>query len=467
MRRIVIVGGGVSGLTAAYHLAGFDAEITLLEREPLLGGVIRTERVDGCLIEGGPDSFIAQKPWAMELIREIGLADEVIPSNDERRRTFVLRRGRLRPLPDGVQFLVPTKVGPMLSTRLLSLGAKLRMATEFLQQPRQVDRDRSVAEFVREHYGPEVNEYFAQPMLAGVYGGEPESLSVNAVLPRFVELERQYGSLSRGMLAAMRKAPKPNKSGGLFLTLKGGMQQLTDALAARIRDRVRIVHAEATAVVRDDEGGGWRVETAGGDPFSADQVILATPAWRSAELLQRTDEDLSRRLAAIPYSSSITAGLLYRRPVFEPPLDGFGFLVPRAEGKLIAACTWVNTKFDYRAPPDRPLLRAFLAGETAVGRLHTPPEEIVRAVNAELRSIMGFDAQPEQTRVSYWDRAMAQYTVGHSERIEAITERLAGLPGLHIGGNAFEGIGIPDCIRRSKAIVSRILDQSSATPSSI
>lgn len=460
MPRVVIVGGGISGLAAAYYLAESDAEITLVERDSRLGGVIRTERVDGCLVEGGPDSFIAQKPWAMELIRELGMADEVIPSNDARRRTFVLRDGRLRQLPDGVQFLAPTKIRPMLSTRLFSWRAKLRMAAELLRRPRDVVHDRSVAEFVLDHYGPEVNEYLAQPMLAGVYGGSPESLSVNAVLPRFLELERRYGSLSRGMLATMARAPKSkrNKGGGLFLTLKGGMQRLTDALADRVRDRIQVIHAEAAAVRRVE--GRLRVAMSDGESLAADQVVLAVPAWRAAEFVREQDEGLATLLGAIRYGSSITAALLYRRPEFDHPLDGFGFLVPRAEHRLLAACTWVNTKFDHRAPDDRPLLRAFIAGDQATERLHAPAAETAAAIGAELQQIMGFHAEPTETRVFAWDRAMAQYEVGHQSLVNRIAGRLEDHPGLHLGGNAFEGIGVPDCVRRSRAVAERIRGQS-------
>ena len=459
MPQAVIVGGGISGLAAAYYLADSGVDVSLVERDERLGGVIRTENVDGCLIEGGPDSFIAQKPWAMDLIRELGLADDVIPSNDARRRTFVLRHGRLVPLPDGIQFLIPTKIRPMLATRLLGARTKLRMAAELFRRPRNIVADRSVAEFVLDHYGPEVNEYLAQPMLAGVYGGSPESLSVNAVLPRFVELERRYGSLSRGTLAAMRKAPKPkpkpdSSPSGLFLTLKGGMQQLVDALVDRIRDRIRIVRAEAAAITRIE--GRLRVSLAGQDGLDADHIILALPAWRAAALLRRQDEWLATLLGAIRYGSSITAGLLYRRPEFDRPLDGFGFLVPRAEKRLIAACTWVNTKFDHRAPDDRPLLRAFIAGDQATERLARPADEIATAIGAELQEIMGFQATPTAARVVAWDRAMAQYEVGHQSLINRIEGRLGDHPGLHLAGNAFEGIGVPDCIRRSRDIARRI-----------
>jgi oxygen-dependent protoporphyrinogen oxidase len=454
-RRVVVVGGGISGLTAAYELAKREVECTLVEAEGRLGGVIRTERVDDCLVEGGPDSFIAQKPWAMELIRELGLADRVIGSNDSRRRTFVVRQGKLIPLPDGIQFLAPTKILPVLTTRLLSPGAKLRMLLEWFKRPAKTAGDRSIADFVLDHYGAELNEYLAQPMLAGVYGGSPEELSLEAVMPRFLELERKYGSVSRGLLAARRAAPPSRQGGSLFLTLRGGMQELIDALAGRIRDRVRIVHGAATAVSAAERGYQVRLSSAAID---CDAVILATPAWSAAEILRRYDETLAADLGRIPYHSSVTGAFLYHRPPFSRPLDGFGFLVPRAENRLLAACTWVNTKFDHRAPESRAFLRAFLAGEKAERRFADSDEDLSAAIQTELQDLMGFQTQAAAVKLFRWDRAMAQYQTGHLGLKRQIEERLLHHTGLHISGNAFDGIGVPDCIRRSRAIVASMFE---------
>ena len=453
-RSVAVIGGGISGLTAAYELAQHGVECTLVEASERLGGVIQTERVDECLVEGGPDSFIAQKPWALELIRELGLGDEVIGSNDAKRRTFILRGGKLIPLPDGIQFLAPTRILPVLTTRLLSPKAKLRMLLEWTHQPQPNAADRSIADFVIDHYGPELNEYLAQPMLAGVYGGAPEQLSVQAVMPRFLELERTYGSVSRGMMAAMRKAPA-RPGGSLFLTLKGGMQQLVDALVERIRDRVRVLHDEALAVRLSD--GRYRV-TLGTGTLACDSVIVATPAWSAANLLREHDPALAQDLSRIPYHSSITGAFLYHRPPFRRPLDGFGFLVPRAEGRLLAACTWVNTKFDHRAPDSRAFLRAFVAGKNAEDRSSHSDESLARAMQAELRDMMGFRDEAETVRLYRWKSAMAQYQPGHVALVKRIEERLLHHAGLYISGNAFEGIGVPDCIRRSRAIVRSMLE---------
>lgn len=454
-RRVAVIGGGISGLTAAYELVNRGVDCTLIEASERLGGVIRTDRVDECLVEGGPDSFIAQKPWALELIKELGLGDQVIGSNDSQRRTYVVRKGKLIPLPDGIQFLAPTKILPVLTTRLLGPAAKIGLMMEWFKRPRRAAGDRSIAEFVLDHYGREMNEYLAQPMLAGVYGGSPEELSLEAVMPRFLELERKYGSVSRGMLAARRKAPPPKPGASLFLTLRGGMQQLVDALVQRIEGKARIVRQAAKAVER--RGDGYAV-TLDGDCIEADAVILATPAWSAAEALRGLDGALAAELDRIPYNSSITGAFLYHRPPFHRPLDGFGFLVPRCESRLLAACTWVNTKFKHRAPDSRAFLRAFVAGENAARRQSDSDQALTGAISMELQEIMRFQGEPATVRLNRWNRAMAQYQPGHLAIKRGIEERLSHHSGLHISGNAFDGIGVPDCIRRSRAIVRELLE---------
>ena len=460
MKRIAIVGGGISGLSAAYYLAKAGHDCTLIEAQPRLGGVIQTDKIDGCVIEGGPDSFIAQKPWAMDLIRELGIEDQVIGSNDHLRKTFVLRGGRLIPLPDGVQFMAPTKVMPMVMTPLVGLRSKVKMAMEWFRRPVEVSRDRSVAEFVKEHYGPEANKYLAQPMLAGVYGGSPEKLSVNSVLPRFVELERRYGSVSRGLVRARQQSPSGEtetgqKSGpqSLFLSLRGGMRQLTDTLSRRLEGRVRVVTAAAAAIERRPEGFQL---AAGGAAISAEEVVLATRAYQAGELLKQMDSRLADLLAGIPYTSSVTVNLLYPRPPFEHQLKGFGFLIPEAEQRRLTACTWVNTKFPHRATADRAVLRSFLSGAAADRASSSSDADVAGQAHQELSQLMHFRTKPATRRVCRWPRAMAQYEVGHQQRIEEVESRLANLPGLHLSGNCFAGIGIPDCIRRSKMVAELV-----------
>lgn len=460
MNRVAVIGGGISGLSAAYFLSQAGVPCVLIEERARLGGVIHTENVNGTLVEAGPDSFIAQKPWAMELIRELGLADEVIGSRDYARRTFVVREGQLVPLPDGLQFLAPTKLRPILTTKLFGWKTKLSFATEYFRKASTTDRDRSVAEFVREHYGEEANRYLAQPMLAGVYGGSSEKLSVNSVLPMFVDLERKYGSLTRGVLVgrARRSGGKGKDSGSLFLTLRKGLQQLIDALMERIEGSVDTVNATAVGIEKTD--GGFRVLLSDGETLDVEQVIAAVPAYRAADLAAGMDAELADTLRAIPYHSSITAALLYEKETFDHPLKGFGFLVPANEGRTLAACTWVNTKFDHRAAADTVFLRGFVSAAEAERRMDESDDALAGLAHGEVSGLMGFQAQPRTTKVHRWRRAMAQYEVGHKVRLDAIDGRVAKLPGLHLGGNGYTGIGIPDCIRRSREIVERIVAAS-------
>lgn len=449
MRRVTIVGGGISGLSAAYSLSKAGLPATILERRPRLGGVIETETVQGCVLETGPDSFLSAKPWAMELIRELGLAGEAIGSNDHRRVTYVRKRGRLVPLPDGLMLMIPTKVWPLAATSLLGWRTKLRMGLEWFRGPGGAPRaDRSVAGFVAEHYGNEAVDYLAEPLLAGVYGGDPNLLSVASVLPRFVELEARYGSLTKGVLHERRKATREARGQPLFQTLKGGLGQLVAALVDQTNPKSEVLHGSAEALER--VFGGWRVRL-GGDWLETESLILACPAYEAGALLAGADAELSALLNAIPYTSSITLSLGYEKAGFSHPLNGFGFLVPKRERRRLVACTWVGTKFSYRVPDHLAVLRCFIGGG------EESDEALLGMVRDELRDIMGVKETPLFTRLARWPRSMAQYTVGHRDRLAQIEARAAALPGLHLAGNAYTGIGIPDCIRMGKQAAERIV----------
>jgi oxygen-dependent protoporphyrinogen oxidase len=453
MSRVGIIGGGISGLATAYYLSREGIPCTLFEAEPRLGGVIQTESVDGCVVEAGPDSFISQKPWALELIRELGLEGEVIGSNDHLRKTYILRRGRLTPMPDGLYLMVPTAVWPLATTSLLSAPAKCRMALELLRSPSSTPpQDRSVAEFIRDHYGEEAVDYLAEPLLAGIYGGDAADLSVASVLPRFVEIEQRYGSLTRGVLAARRNGPAANPT-PLFLTLKRGMRQLVETLEEKLARHTTVVHAAVTEIAPASEG--FHASWAGGS-IEVEHLVLATPAHTAAALLRRLDPDLAGLLSQIRYHSSVTIALVYDRAPFRYPLDGFGFLIPRVERRLLTACTWVGTKFPHRVPDNRILLRAFIGAGTDEELLGRADQSFVTAIQEELRRLMGVTVAPLHWRVQRWRRAMAQYTVGHRARLDKIQERVTHLPGLQLAGNAYLGIGIPDCIHTAQVAANRI-----------
>jgi oxygen-dependent protoporphyrinogen oxidase len=456
---VVIIGGGISGLSAAYYLARGGVPSTILESRPRLGGVIQTERVEGCTIEAGPDSFLSAKPAALELIRELGLADQVIGSNDRLRITYVRKGGRLLPLPDGLMMMVPTRILPLLTTSLLGWRTKFRMGMELLRAPRPKPGDESVAAFIQEHYGAEAVDYLAEPLLSGIYGGDPSQLSVTSVLPRFVELANQYGSLTRGVLAARAKAGRgalwARHTAPLFRTLKGGLGQLVDAIARAIGGKVEVRQCRAQTIQR--AGAGFRIKTDNGGWLEADQVVVACEAHSGSVLLGGVDGRLAELLGTVPYSSSMTVALGFDAADFAHAPQGFGFLVPKKERRRLVACTWVGTKFPYRVPEGKVVARCFLGGMEDAGVLGESDEAVGAAVASELQEIAGFTARPRFIRVARWPRSMAQYTVGHPQRLAQIQARTPPAGGLHLAGNAYEGIGIPDCIRMGRQAAERIL----------
>jgi len=461
MKRIAIVGGGISGLAAAFALEkqraqGAALEYAVFESNSRLGGVLVTEQVDGCLIEAGPDSFLTEKPWATDLCREIGLGDQLIGSNDPDRKTYILVKGKLVVIPDGLMFMVPTKILPVVLSPLFSMSTKLRMAQEWFHPPRKAERDESVAEMVERHYGTEMVDRLADPLLSGVYGGEASQLSVRAVLPRFAEMEAKHGSLGRAMLAAHKKMAQAAKGPAkpLFTSLRDGMQQLVDAVVSRLP--ASSLRADTTVQGLHRQGDSW-VVSAGYASDQFDAVIVATPAQVAAQLVHASSAELASELAAIQYTSSITVNLGYDQQVRSSLPPGFGFLVPRSEGKRMLAATFVHNKFPHRAPLDRALLRCFIGGAGNDQVLQLSDEEILRTVREELRQIIGLTAEPLFTRIYRWEGAMAQYGVGHIERLQRIEDRLAQLSGLALAGNGYRGIGVPDCVRSGSEAAHRVV----------
>lgn len=371
----------------------------------------------------------------MELIREVGLGDQVIGSNDELRATFILKRGKLEPLPEGMM-MIPTKIMPVVKSSLLGWGTKVKMGMEYFRRPSQHE-DRSVRDFLVDHYGQESVDYIAEPLLAGVYGGDPAQLSANSVLTRFVELEAKYGSLTRAVLSQ----PRPQNSGPLFRTLKSGLGTLVNALAPS----ADLVHGTAEALERN--GDGWRVRV-DGEWIGAERVVLAMRAYQSGALLRPHEPALAALLEGIPYTSSLTLSIGYNSTDIAHPLNGHGFLVPKRERRHVKACTWVHRKFNDRVPDGRAVMRCFLSGES----LEKSDSELLEIARGELRDIMGVEATPLFHTIHRWPGSMAQYTVGHQKRIEELRSRMSALPDLKIIGNFFDGIGIPDCIRLGKQV---------------
>ena len=452
MSSVAIIGGGISGLSTAYYLAKAGISCTLIEARPRLGGVIHTERIQDCVVEAGPDSFLSAKPHAMDLIRDLGMDSEVIGSNDNQRETFIRRHGRLVKLPDGVQMMVPTKILPMAATSLVSWPTKFRMALEWFRKPPAAPYvDRPVAEFVADHYGQETVDYLAEPLLAGIYGGDPAQLSISSVLGRFVELERKYGSLTRGVLA--ERSRSKGEAVPLFRTLRGGLGSLVEGLTKTLGDRTRVLHRPCETLERT--GIGFRVRVAG-HWLDADHVVLACEAHQASRLTTAVDARLSALLGSVAYSSSMTVVLGFKREAVRRQMLGFGFLVPRRERRKLLACTWVGNKFSGRVPESLALLRCFLGGAGGEQVLEERDETIIGAVREELRDIAGVTAEPIFWKVFRWPRSMAQYTIGHGERIQELEARLDSIPGLVVAGNAYHGIGVPDCIRMGKQAAEKI-----------
>lgn len=461
MKRIAIIGGGISGLSAAYAIeevrqSGAAVEYCLFESSPRLGGVLVTDRVDGCLVEAGPDSFLTEKPWASELCRKVGLGEQLIGSNDSERKTYIVVKNKLVVMPDGLMFMVPTKIMPTVLSPLFSIRTKMRMAAEWFHPPHKAVGDETVANMVERHYGSEMVDLLADPLLSGVYGGEATQLSVRAVLPRFADMEAKYGSLGRAMLAARKKmasapksAPKP-----LFTSLRDGMQTLIDAVVGRLDPKALRTSWIARSVARD--GNGWAIHSSDkSDNFDA--VIIATPTHAASALLEGVDESIARYLAEINYSSSVTVTLGYDEKVRDSLPPGFGFLVPRSAGRRMLAATFVHNKFPHRAPENRAIVRCFLGGARDEQILQSGENEILQILQNELRQIIGLEAEPRFGRVYRWKSAMAQYSVGHLERLQRIEARRQKFPGLALAGNGYNGIGVPDCVRSGSEAAAKVL----------
>ncbi|HEY0080287.1 MAG TPA: protoporphyrinogen oxidase [Pyrinomonadaceae bacterium] len=483
-RRVVVIGGGVSGLAAAHRLlelraeSGRACEVLLLEAGGRLGGIVETERREGFLLEAGPDAFISEKPEALALARRVGLQEHLIETSGAHRRSFVVRGGRLHPTPEGFQLLAPSRLWPFLTSGIFSWPGKARMALELLLPRRSSGSDESgadladesLAAFVRRRFGREALERMAQPMVGGIYTADPERLSLRATMPRFLEMESAHRSLIWAMWKAGRKAradgtQERGTSGArysLFLSFDGGMQMLTDRLAERLPPGVVRLNSPVESLTRDAQGEGWTIRV-GGSPetLEADAVCLALPAYRAAALLRDTDSALADELDAITYASSATVNLAYKREDIPHSLDGFGFVVPFVERRATMACSFSSVKFSGRAPEGGALLRAFVGGALQTEMYALDEETIVERVRRDLRDLLGITRPPLFSLVRKWPRAMPQYHLGHLARVERIRRRLSALPTLQLAGNAYDGTGIPDCIRNGETAAGTLVNRES------
>lgn len=425
MNGAVVVGGGISGLSCAYELHKAGVSVAVVERDRL-GGTIRTERAGDFLVEGGPDSFLAVKPWAKALCEEIGLGDRLIGMST--RRVYVLSGGVLHPLPEGFYLTVPTRIRPFLTSRLLSIPGKLRMALDWVIPRGPEVEDESIGAFIRRRLGREALEKLAEPIMAGIYVAPADDLSLRCTFPRFMEMEREHGSLIR----AMRRIRPAAGDTSPFLTLRGGMQELIDRLVERLAGARVLPGREATALERRE--GTWRVHLRDGETLDTAAVVLAVPAHAAGRLWPG--------LPAVRYVSTTTVSLAY--PKFRD-LDGSGFVIRRAEGRRILACTWTSSKFTGRAPADRLLVRCFLRGVV---------EGAAEPAHREMRELLGAPENPLRSWTHKWEAANPVYEVGHEQRIREAEARLPD--GLYLCGAGFHGTGIPDCVRDGRSVGRKV-----------
>ncbi len=464
--HIVIAGGGIAGLSTAYALqkqaeaTGLPLRLTLVEADNRLGGKIATRRRDGFVIEGGPDSFITQKPEAAALCRELGLGDQLIGTNEAARRVLIVQRRRLLEMPEGLRLVVPTRFWPFIVSPLISWPGKLRMGLDLFIPPRRDDGDESLADFLRRRLGQEALEKLGEPMMAGIHVADAERLSLLATFPRFRQIEQEHGSLVRGMLAAQRKAPPPKngKRPSIFVTLRDGMDGLVTALERAFRGEVLLGTRLMQLQRRPGGAALFDLRCEDGRTLSADAVILATPARDSTRLLAPWP-DLAAELAQIRYLSTATLSLAFDRAAFEHPLDGSGFVIPRKERRTMLACTWTSTKFAGRAPADGVLLRAFIGGPDGEAAALADEADLVAAVREELAELMGVRAAPLFHELFRWPHANPQYDVGHLQRVDRIEQMAAeALPGLFLTGSAYRGVGIPDCVAQGQRAAEKALE---------
>ena len=445
MVDVAIIGGGISGMAAAYELQRRGVSARVVEAGSRPGGVIRTERFDGWVVDGGPDSLLVQKPAAVALCRELGIADRLV-STLTPRTAYVMRDGALYPIAEGSFLGFPLKFMALARSPLFSIGGKLRLAAE-LVIPQRGGEDESIASFVRRRFGQEAVDYLADPLLAGIHAGDAERLSVRSLFPRLLEAERQSGSVLKAF-RALNVKPSPQ---GAFVSLPGGTAELAEALAASLAPDTILCNARALELRRN---GMWRVETAG-QRVEARAVILAAPAYVTGGLLRSLDTTLAALCDAIPYASTATVAFGYRAEQVAHPMKGSGFVVPRVERTALLAGTWVTSKWPGRAPAGHVLLRAFLGGGRDPHRLDAGDAELIETARRDLTTLMGISGEPIFARLFRWTRQSPQYEVGHQQRVAAIDQHVANLPGVFITGSGFRAIGIPDCIADGRETATR------------
>jgi oxygen-dependent protoporphyrinogen oxidase len=471
MKKIAIIGAGITGLTAAYEILNQKenlpepVEVKVFEKGRRPGGVFATEKIGGFLIEGGPDSFELYKPAPLELARELGIESEVIDANEENHITYLYINGKLQEIPRGLLGLIPQNLMQLAFCPYLSLKAKARAALEiFVPLVTEGDKDLSIAEFYIRRFGREVFENVAEPLFGSIYACIPETISLKSCWPRGMELEKENGSLLLGMLKRRREAKKnknnSKKAASMFKSFKNGMSQLVDAILRKLPEGT-IEYGKDVRTIKKS-GSGYIIEFEDGSHSEADICIIATsPSYATAKIVREIDSAIADMLLRIPFASSATVSLAFKKDEFGHPLNGFGFLVPRKEGTTIKASTWSSTKFSGRAPEDGVLIRCFVGNAQEETIVYKEDDEILEAVFKDLKKMMNVDAKPLFYRIYRWFNAMPQFTIGHSQRVKFIEEREERHPGLFLVGNAYRGLGVGDCINDGRRAARKAVEHLS------
>jgi len=473
--RIVVIGGGISGLSTAHRIHelskknGYGIEIIVLERSGRLGGMVSSEVTDDLILEGGPDSFITTKPWALDLCLRLGMESRIIETNDYSRRVLVAYGNRLWPLPEGFSF-APTRLAPFIFSPLFSFFGKLRMSLDLVLPRRKSIEDESVESFFTRRLGSEAFNLIVQPLVSGIYGTSPQNLSVRAALPQFVEMEEKH----RSLIMAMRKATQSrngikNKGNASrynqFVSFRGGMRELVDALSSSLPGGVIQLNKSVTRI--EPLGNTWQILTNNNESINADGVVIAIPAIHAADLIKGFDPLLGKYLSQIKYASSIVVNLLYRRENISQPLNAVGFVVPKTQGLPITACSFSSLKFTGRAPTETLLLRCFM-GEDINKEIYNKDDSwLCDTTHNKLSGLLGISSEPLFSMVKRNPESMPQYTVGHLERIAKISQRAEQYPGMEFAGNAYKGVGIPDCVRSGEEAAEKLLKYLGTAPAEL
>ena len=473
MNRIVIIGGGIAGLSAAYYAKKktSDAHITVIESDSHWGGKITTDRVafdkEQFIIEGGPDSFLATKPWGVALCKELGLSERLHGTNLNQKNTYVLHRNKLEPLPDGLSMMIPTNVPAILKSHLVSWLGKARMGLDFIQPAKNINGDESLGTFISRRLGREAYENLIEPLMSGIYAGDGDQLSLASTFPILRDLEIKHGSIARGALEMRKQSNGKSVQGSrsTFLTPATGLAEIVEALVKYLQTNNVDLRLNTSVSRISNMDSRFLLELEDGSSLDADSVILATPAYVSATLLASFDPTLASTLKEIPYASTSTISIAYRQSDLTRKLDGYGYLIPRREGREALACTWTSTKFPHRAPDGHALIRVFVgrAGQD----IPWNEIELIALAKEELKLTLGITAEPLLHRVFMWENAMPQYNLGHPEILKRIDTALENHPGLALAGNGYRGIGIPDCIHSGELAVNNILENRQVEGSSV